>query len=507
VVGDLALTLSGISRRFESTRALDNLELGIRRGEVHGLLGENGSGKSTLVKILAGYHAPEPGGEAWAWGARMQLPVTDADGVGIAVVHQDLGLVETMTVIENLGVSVAYGRRLLGSISWGEERRTARRLLAELGVELDPERLVGDLTLAERALVAVARARRQIELRGRDRVLFILDEPTVSLPEKQAGEVLDLMRSLAGKGDAVLFISHRLQEVLAVADRITVIRDGRAVATLAAETADEAHLAQLMLGRRLDAFYPDRLPPERETVMLETEKLSGGIVQELSIRVVAGEIVGFTGLAGEGHEQLANLIVGILPRRTGQVRVLGGAPLRPGPRAALRAGIALVPADRRQDGIWPAALAWENISLPVLTRRRRWLAPVRPTREVASAERSMRQFLVKPPRPRLPTSAFSGGNQQKIVLAKWLQGQPRVLLLDEPTQGVDAGARREILEIVSEAAAKGAAVLVFSSDLEQLSNMCHRVLVLRRGKVAAEHAGEDLDEAALARSCWSWSDE
>jgi ribose transport system ATP-binding protein len=498
--GHVALRLVGISKRFGSMNALDAVNLEVAGGEVHGLLGENGSGKSTLVKILAGYHAPEPGGRAWAWEKPLALPIRHTDNRGIAIIHQDLGLVDSMTVVENIGISVGYDARPFGPCNWRRERATAKRLLAELGSELDPNMVTSLLTPARRTLVAIARARRQIEARGNNRLLFVLDEPTAALPHKEVAQVLELMRSLARAGDGVLFISHRLEEVLTVTDRVTVLRDGQVVATTLSNEADESELARLMLGRRIDSFYPTLQPSRDATIALSVEGISGGSVDHASFQVRSGEIVGFTGLTGQGYEELPGLVAGASVARRGVVQVGTGRPFRPTPRAALVAGIVLLPGDRGRYGLWSEAAAWENICLPALRRYKRASSVLRPSREIASSRILMDTFRVKPNDPRLVTSSFSGGNQQKIVLAKWLQLEPRVLLLDEPTKGVDVGARRDILQIICDAAANGAAVAIFSSDLEQLVNVCHRVLVFRNGKIAAEHV-TDITEPLLAASC------
>ncbi len=491
-----ALRVTGVSRSFGATRALDDVSFEVAAGEVHGLLGENGSGKSTLIKILTGVHAPHRRATGEVWGRPITWPVQRPEELGIAVIHQDLGLVDAMSVVENVGIAVGYGRRPWGRVDWREERRRTRQLLDELGLAVDPERPLATLTPAQRTLVAVARAHRTLERMGAARRVFLLDEPTASLPPKETDQVLELMRRIADRGDAVVFISHRLAEVLAVTDRLTVLRDGRVTATADAAGPDEETLAELMLGRRLERFYPHPEHAPGEHTRLRLDGVTGETVRGIDLGVADGEIVGVTGLTGQGHEELPGLIAGAVERR-GEVHVDGDV-LATGPRAALRAGVALVPGNRRRDGLWPDARTWENLSLPVLGTYARAGVVLRPRRERAAATRLMAEFLVRPADPALPASAFSGGNQQKVVLAKWLQRRPQVLVLDEPTQGVDAGARREILERVVATAAEGTAVVVCSSDLEQLIAVCHRIVVLRAGRVVHDGPSAAVSEPQLA---------
>jgi ribose transport system ATP-binding protein len=497
-----ALRLSAVSKTFGATRALRSVDLAIGGGEIHGLLGENGSGKSTLVKVLTGYHAPDPGGALEAWEAAVPLPVRSPERHGIAVIHQDLGLVESMSVTENIGVGVGYAARPFGPVRWNREKAAVSETLAALGVDLDPDCPVAELTAAERTLVAIARARRQIERHGGDRLLLVLDEPTVALPPRETEQILGLMRTLAARGDAILFISHRLAEVLAVTDRVTVLRDGEVVASSPSAGANEAELARLILGRSLGAFYPTPEVGPAETVALRAEGLSGRTLRDASFTVREREIVGFTGLTGQGHEELPALLAGAARPRSGTVQV-GGRRIAAVPRSALDAGLALVPANRRRDGLWPEASAWENLSLPVLRGHLRARTYLDPRSERAAADALVARFDVRPADARLPTTAFSGGNQQKIVMAKWLQRTPSVLLLDEPTQGVDAGARRQLLEIVCAAAAEGTAVAVFSTDLEQLAAVCHRVLVFHAGRVTHELECSTTTKDELAAACRS----
>ena len=500
MTADLALGVRSVSKRFGGVHALVDVDFQLRRGEILGLVGENGSGKSTLVKILSGYHTPERGASGEVFGQPLSFPVHNPGELGIAVIHQDLALVDEMTVVENLGVSSGYASSGLRPVRWRQERSRSIELLERFGVDVNPEARVGDLAPAERASVAIVRATR--ELSGhRQRHVLILDEPTSYLTGAEAERVMRVMRTVADSGSSVIFISHHLHEVVDVADRVVVLRDGRVVADVDTQTTTEARIIAHMLGRELGDFYPARLDPAGTSdFAMIVEHMAGEIVDDLSFELRHGEILGITGLAGMGQQELPYLVTGVQTPKSGVARRGDGRLLGGSPGATLRAGVVLVPGNRQRDGVWLDATAAENISLPVLRGyyRRGWLNG---REEATRAKRLMQTFRVQPPIAHQRVANFSGGNQQKIVLAKWLQGEPEVLLLDEPTQGVDAGARKEILEIVRAATEAGAGVAIFSSDLEQLANVCTRVLVLWRGRAAAELVGDEITEDALLRAC------
>ena len=491
------LALTGVTKHFGGLTALDNVDFSVRGGEIHALLGQNGSGKSTLVKIISGFHPPDPGARLELWGRPVDLPLRAAHEHGIAVIHQDLGLVEGMTVLENMGITSGYGAGLLGPISARRERRRCRELLTQMGLAIDPDTMVASLSPAARAGVAIARARRVLEEHS-ERFTFILDEPTVYLSVEESGRVMRLMRAVADDGSAVVFISHRLQEVMAIADRITVLRDGRVADTFQAREGNQRRIISAMLGRSLDQYYPDRLDGPAAQPVLRVTDLAGQRLAGVSFDAAPGEIIGFAGLVGMGHEEIPYLIGGVARATAGRAE-LGGVDLLPlRLRDRIERGVTLVPGNRQRDGAWPAATAQENITLPKINLGSAW-HPLRPAAERREASALMRLFGVRPPEPKLKVAQFSGGNQQKIVLAKWMSTNPSVLLLDEPTQGIDAGAKFEILQRISEAAQGRAVVLIFSGDYEQLANVCSRVLVLRHGRVAAELAGDAITEPAIAQ--------
>jgi ribose transport system ATP-binding protein len=493
-----ALRVEGLEKRFGGVRALAGVDLEIGAGEVRGLVGENGSGKSSLVKSLSGYHVPDAG-RVWLWGREVSFPVRGPRDYGLDVVHQDLGLVPGLSVVENFGVGVGWGSSRGRGIRWGAQRRELRRLGSRFGLEVDPDRPVEELSPAERAMLAIVRAVRQLE-DAHGRALLILDEPTAYLTSAEVDRVIELMRSVRASGASVIFISHRLGEVLEVCDRVTVLRDGRLVDTVDARDTSSAELIRLMLGRELGDFYPAKADRGEGEAALRAVDVSGPAVDGVTLTARAGEILGLTGLAGMGHDELIQILGGARRPTGGTLEVSGRELDAPGTRDMLEAGVALVPANRQRDGVWLSATAVENISLPILPSYYRG-GRLRKAAESADAARLMERFGVRPPLPERAVGSFSGGNQQKIVLAKWLQRPPRVLLLHEPTQGVDAGAKKDILEIVKRVAADGAAVVIASAEYEQLASACHRVLILRDGRVAAELDGAAVTEDRILQVC------
>ncbi|MBK6888279.1 MAG: sugar ABC transporter ATP-binding protein [Tetrasphaera sp.] len=490
------LSLRGVRKHFGGVAALRGVDFDAQGGEVHALLGQNGSGKSTLVKVVTGIHAPDDGATMHVWGTPVSMPLTAAHQHGIAVIHQDLGLVDGLTVAENMGVASGYAARLLAPFSLATERRRSRALLADLGADIDPDTLVGALSPAARATVAIARATRVLREHA-ERFVFILDEPTAYLGADESAQVIRLMRAVADRGSAVVFISHRLQEVEAVADRVTVLRDGLVVDSFGGGEGDQHRIIEAMLGQRLAHAYPDRPAVAPAAPMLRAERLDGERVTGLDLALVPGEIVGFAGLVGMGHEEVPGLLSGAVPARGGRLLLDGEDITTAGIGARIRRGVSLVPGNRQRDGVWLEARASENLAL-LGDARSTLLAPRRTRAEVADARTAMTRFGVRPPDPLARVGQFSGGNQQKVVLAKWMHEDPRLLLLDEPTQGIDAGAKFDVLQTICDAAARGAMVVVASGDYEQLAHVCHRVLVMRFGRVTAQLSGGELTEAAIA---------
>jgi ribose transport system ATP-binding protein len=481
VVGDT-------SKTFGAQVALDRVDLEIAAGEIHALVGQNGSGKSTLVKILAGYHDPDPGAAAEVAGRSFALG-SDAAAreAGLRFVHQDLGLVDHLSVSDNF--RLGRGGRSLGLVRRRAERADANRALRALGYEISPTALVGTLAESERTAIAVARALDHFE----SVPLLVLDEPTASLPGPEVERLFAALRRIAAEGTAILFISHHLDEVLGLADRVTVLRDGRRVATTHVGELSHDALVELMLGRRLKT---ETVAHERaggqvaKPARLVASGLSGQTIVSLDLRVAAGHVIGIAGLTGSGREEVAGLLAGRLPR-SGEVRVDGRAVSAGNPKAAIGAGICYVPADRTAQGLLPQACVRENLTLvdlsPFWSR-----AVLRRGLEKRETERWVAKLDVRPASTERVVTELSGGNQQKVVLARWLRVAPAVLVLDEPTQGVDVGSKADIHRLVGEAAAAGAAVIVCSTDDDELARLATEVIVLRRGRAAVRLTGEEI---------------
>jgi ribose transport system ATP-binding protein len=501
-----AVAARRISKRFGGVRALHDASILVERGEVHGLLGENGSGKSTLVNVLAGYHAPEPGGELEIDGHTVELPLRpdQAGACGLAFVHQDLGLIPSLSVTENVRIG-ALATASSPFISWRRERRMAHAVLERLGIEVDPTATVTALPLVQRAQVAIARAVEQLRTHTAEPSggLLVLDEPTTYLPQVERHRLFALVRELAAAGTAVLFVSHDLDEALAITDRITVLRDGRNVATLDAGEADVSRLIELIVGAP-----PGRAPtaatstaPRPSAIGATITELSGSVVRDVSFAIGLGEVLGLTGLAGSGFDEIPYLLYGALPARGGRLTLGRSFDLADmSPARALAAGIALVPGDRARDGGVASLSVGANVTLPVLDRyaNRHRLDRRKMARDAAQL---LAQHDVRPADPSVSLGELSGGNQQKALLAKWIDAGPRLLLLDDPTRGIDVGARARISATLATLASDGDATLCASSDHHELSSLCHRVLVFGEGTVRSELAGGELTPARIAERC------
>jgi ribose transport system ATP-binding protein len=489
-----ALAVEGLSKTFGGQRALADLDLEVGRGEVHALLGQNGSGKSTLIKILSGFHQPDPGAVATVAGRPLRLgSAEEAHRAGIRFIHQDLALIDERSVLDNLALGGSYRGRLW--ISDRAEGRAATAFLGDHGLEVDASRMLGGLSPAHKAMVAILRALRDGLGEGG---LLVLDEPTVSLGTSEVELLFGLIDELRGRGATVVYVTHRLGEVFRIADRVSVLRDGRRVATEQVSGLDHARLAELIVGRPLDSFYPE-LPVPRSEVVLSVRGLRSGHVRDVSLDLHRSEVLGLTGLVGSGYDEILPAVFGSAPTEAGEVRVAAGRVSPPTPAAAIAAGIAFAPADRKRlAAIMPWTLR-ENVTLPALRPRgpARWLGA---RREAAEAAPWLERLEVVPADPEAPFESLSGGNQQRVVLARWLRCGADVFLLDEPTNGVDVGAKHALYESLAEAAAAGAGLLIASGDPEELCAVCDRILVVREGVVVAELGDTATPERILAAS-------
>ena len=497
-----ALSVRGLTKSFGPVRVLDSVNLELAAGQIHALIGQNGSGKSTLVKILSGVHHADSG-VITAHGTVLSSPVRPVElrRAAMAFVHQDLGLVGDLSVVDNIRVGHHASRRWTRSINRRADAREARAALDALHAPVPLSASVGRLPSGQRALVAIARA---LQFAGEKGRILVFDEATQSMPRESIGEFYTTMRSLARQGAAILIVTHRLDEVIRLADRVTVLRDGCAVAEgLPVASLDEAALSHLLLGRALEVSaaqmrsashaQPDR---PRDTA-LATTGLTGAQVRGLDLTVARGEIVGITGPTDSGHDELPYLLAGVAPGG-GSVTINGreAAAAKTSVTERRARGLALVPQHRLEDGLAGELSAVENMTLPLVWQRgRRLLRSAWQLRAFASAAQKLG---LKPVAPHAPVLSYSGGNQQKILLAKCLLERPAVLVTHEPTQAVDIGARVDILRALREAATDGVAVLICSVEAQDLGLVCDRVLVLRHGRVASELVAPDADTISAA---------
>ncbi|GAB2821853.1 sugar ABC transporter ATP-binding protein [Actinocorallia aurea] len=499
------LRVRGVSKTFGGHRALHNVALDVRPGELHALVGQNGCGKSTLVKVLTGYHAPDPGGEIAVDGTPLALPVRPraARDLGVSVVHQSLGLVDAYSVVENMRLGrftpKGPGRR----IDRAAERAHAAAALDRLGCAVDLDTQAGALSEQDRATVAIARALQDLPEGGG---LLVLDESTRALTRDSLAHFYDLVRTVLGLGAAALMVNHRVAEVVERADRVTVLRDGRVVASglridrPGAGGLGEDDIVRAMLGREPAAVSGPPAPGGGEPAVTARIR-SAGTLRDVVLSLGEGEIVGVTGVVGSGYEEVPYALAGAV-RADGELRIGGRVlPLgRRNHRRILAAGVALVPERREQEGLALELSVLDNLTLPrVGARPAWWTGRAWQRREAAEM---IARLDIRPPRPDVPAGSLSGGNQQKVQLAKWLLGRPALLLVHEPTHAVDVGARHDIAAALHQTAAEGRPILVASSDPAELALLCTRVLVLSGGAVVAELTGNP-DAAAITAAVFA----
>ena len=493
------LRMEGIVKRFAGATALAGVDLTLRRGEVHALVGENGAGKSTLVKIMTGaYH--RDAGRMWLEGREVDFDTpADASDAGVTAVHQEIHLIGYRTVAEN----IFLGRepRRWGLIDWSRMNADAAKVLGGLGVDVDPRATVASLNTARRQMVAIARG---VSLGAK---VLVLDEPTSSLAEREVAVLYDLIRRLQGQGTAIVYISHRFDELYAVCNRVTILRDGKLVGTHALADLERLDLVCLMLGKpreelRLGTTGFAHAPGTVATgePLLRATSLRGGTkLQDVSFAVRKGEILGVAGLLGSGRTETARAIFGATPADGGDIEY-GGKRFAPrGPDDGIAAGIGFLSEDRKAEGILPELSIRENLTLaalPMLTK----FGIVSRAKQTEIVERFMRRMGVKATSAEQKIRELSGGNQQKVLLARWLCMQPKLLILDEPTRGIDIGAKAEIQALVNELAAGGLGVIMVSSELEELVEGSSRVIVLRDGHKVTELSGDQISQQAIIRA-------
>jgi ABC-type sugar transport system ATPase subunit len=486
-----AVRFEGVSKRFPGARALDDVSFDVAAGSCHALCGENGAGKSTLGKILAGIHSPDAGrivlfGQPVAFSGPEQ-----ALAAGVGMVHQELAFCENLSVAENLCLGSLPASR--GFVDRTEMRQRAERMLAAIDADIDVRARVGALTTGQQQMLQIASAV------GTGARVIVFDEPTSSLSQHEADKLYELIGRLRTRGVTSIYVSHRMEEIFRLCDTVTVLRDGTHVATQPASELSQPALVQMMIGRPLEDYFPSHVHARTGDELLRVDELgSPGKFQNISFTLRAGEVLGFAGLVGAGRSEIAQALFGLDPDATGRVAIGGAAMPLKGPRHAMRAGLGLVPEDRKRQGLVLSMTALANTTLPILETLSRWTF-IRRRAERALVGTYFDRLRVRAASPDVVTAGLSGGNQQKLVLAKWLAARCRVLMLDEPTRGVDVGAKAEIHALIDELASSGAGVILISSELPEVLNLCTRIIVLREGRIAGELPRATATQDALMR--------
>jgi rhamnose transport system ATP-binding protein len=488
------LEVRDIEKTFPGVRALSGVSFEVRAGEVHALLGENGAGKSTLIKIISGVYEPD-GGWILIGGRETRFASPeDAKRAGVATIYQELLLFPELTVAENIFLGHAP-RAGMGRIDWRAMRARAEALLASLEIDdLAPNQVVGALSVGNRQRVEILRAL------SHDARILIMDEPTAALTESDVTRLFDIVRRLRARGVGIVYISHRLDEIFAIGDRVTVLRDGAYVGARSVADTNASELVQMMVGRRIDNLFPKTTVPIGAPVLEARNIVRHPMTKSVSLTVRAGEIVGLAGLVGSGRSELAQTLFGITPAESGEIRLMGEAVTIRSAEAARSKGIAYVPEDRGVQGLVRPMSVLHNFSLAALGALSR-AGFIDRGAERRMAEEGVQRFRVKTSSVEEIAGRLSGGNQQKIVLGKWLANNPKLLILDEPTRGIDVGAKAEIHRLMSELAGAGVAILMISSELPEVLGMSDRVLVMREGRFVAEfdraHATSETVGAAM----------
>jgi rhamnose transport system ATP-binding protein len=477
------LQLTNLTKSFGAVRALRGVSLELNAGEIHALLGENGAGKSTLIKIITGAHRPDSGTIRIDGNEVQNLTPATAHQLGVACIYQQPALFPDLTVAENIGSRLEMNRAFR-RVNWPARRARAEELLRRIGANISPEREVRELSMPEQQLVEIACAI------GAGARIVIMDEPTASLSQKEQHLLFAVARELRASGVGVIYISHRLEEIFALADRVTVLRDGESVASNRVEELNETRLIQLMVGREISQIFPER-EGAAGAVLLSTRGVgcSATGVRNVTLELKAGEVLGLAGLVGAGRTELARILFGITPADAGEIFLNGEKMVIGSPQRAIERGIAYVPEDRRRHGV----IVDMSIAANITMASHRELFPrgwMQFAREHDVAMNFIRDLAIKSAGPEAPGRSLSGGNQQKVAVARWLATNPKVLILDEPTQGVDVGAKSEIHKIIRQLAARGIATLMISSDLPEILGVSDRIAVMRDRTIVATLPGK-----------------
>ena len=480
------LSYQGVVKQLGGTLAVAGVDLDIYSGEIHALLGANGAGKSTLIKLLAGIHKPDQG-EILFKGH--PLNTHEVEKLPIGFIHQDLGLFDWMTVAENIAIGRGYTRRY-GLIDWKQQRIDAVSALNILGADISPETRTVNLSRTDKSIIAIARAlSKEIDL-------LVLDEPTSSLPEADVSILFNVLGRLRQRGVGMIYVTHRLDEVFRLADRVTLLRDGKKVGSAAVKDITAAELVNLIVGQAPSKVFTPPVPDE-STIMMEARGIRPEVGSPVSFTIRAGEILGFCGLRGAGQNETGRMLSGILPISDGTL-LLRGKPVKwNGPGDAIKQGVSFVSSSREEESLAMTLSVRENLFLNPATWGRRVLRPLAHRTESQQAGKLVTALAIRPPDPERVISTLSGGNQQKVVLARWLDTGVKLLVMEEPTLGIDVGARAEIYAMLANTAAQGRSILLVSSDLEEVVKVCNRVLIFNRGRIVGELQRPDLSLANL----------
>lgn len=485
------ITLEGITKVFPGVKSLDNVNFEARAGEIHALLGENGAGKSTLIKIMAGAYIPEEGTIEFDGQTRHWTSPKEAKDAGIHIIYQELMLFPELSVAENIFIGEAPKTRF-GAIDYRTMYKQASEILDRLGHHLDPRGLVKDLSVADQQMVEIAKA-----LVG-DTKLLVLDEPTAVISGREAELLFERVQRLRDEGVCVIYISHRLEEIFAIADRVTVLKDGQYVGTRDIADLNKDQLVAMMVGRELEDIFPEKRPMHHDAapIMTVRDLSAPPKVKDVSFDLFAGEILGIAGLVGAGRSEVAHAIFGSMPRMDGAVTIDGQAFNMPTPRASIERGLGFLTEDRKGEGLMMQLDMAANVTAPVLPEFTTPLGIDR-DREMLAGKDEIQRFRIAIPGPKYGVNQLSGGNQQKILFGRWTRACRKVLILDEPTRGVDVGAKVEIYEIIKSLADVGVGILVISSELPEIVGLCSRVLVMREGVITGEVTGDDINEEKI----------
>ncbi len=480
-----------VSKTFPGVKALRNVSFSIKKGEVHALVGENGAGKSTLIKILTGAHTPDDGSSIVINGeANSSLTPITAARKGVAVTYQDFALFPNLSVAENIAISgeIEAGKK---AVDWKSLKKIAADAIKKIGVDIDVNAKLGSLSTAKQQLVAIARALVY------DAKILILDEPTASLSSSEVEHLFKIIKDLKEKGIAILFISHKFDEIYAISDRITIMRDGQYMGTFNASEIDTQKVISLMVGRNVE-FERRKVYIDTEELLLEVKGLSkAGNYKDINFKLNKGEILGITGLVGAGRTEMCQSIFGITQPDSGEIFLDGKKIEVPNTSKALEYGIAFVPESRQVQGLVLDKNVEDNITLLLLHKLLGKLSLINTKSKQEKAVELIKLLNVKPAYPHIQVSKLSGGNQQRVVLAKWIATNPKLLIIDEPTNGVDVGAKQEIHEIIHGLAQQGMGIIMISSELPEILAMSNRILVMRKGRIACEFSGDDVTQEQI----------